>query len=789
MNYNFGNSFNLIDYLKSNKKMLFFLVPVIILVILLILVLSGTFKKVKNIETKIDNKIIYIGKEEKVKVKLDTIGNFEPIVKFRSQNGNFEVKESSQTGKEVETKIIAKDSGKDALIIEAGRKNKLNKLERVELLICERPRILNTGDMILTLVEKTKTRLKFNIDDVCLEGYNISVENKEIADIDSSNVINAKKEGKTTLVLKSDNDTIKYTLYVKTKDTYVSGIKINSNSFGLAIGQRKELSVSILPVEATNKEVKFESSDNRVATVSETGVVKGIGTGVAAISVISKEDSSKKAVIDVRVYKLDGDGPIVDITNIKFENNNYEVPLNQKIEAIVGVAPSNASNKTITCKSNNTKIATVTYNGNVCVIEGIEIGTTTVEAYSIDGSKKATTNVKVLPIAVREISFDSNTYDMIAGESEDLIVNFLPENASNTNVRCSSSNTSIATVKSEESSCVVTAISGGSVTITAVSEDGNKTAELDLKVSGDLVYGISFGASSYTVDEAKTKTLPVTIKPESALDKGYTCTSSNSAIAEVTTGCTVKGLKPGTVTITATAKENGQKATTKLTVKETIHRETIKVATYNIGYFGCGTSKKVHCKATQSQITNMFKEYAVDLVGIQEGVPADSVIKVGKNAGMSYYYKTQPANVNIILSKYPIKSTKTTKLVSCHENRSLDRAIININGVDISFYNTHYSYQKGCPATHMKDAARIMANDPNPIILTGDTNTSAITNYETYLKPLGFEIAAYDGIVHGYCDSVFILSKGHIEIVNRETANVYGIYSDHNMAVATLNIY
>ncbi len=368
MNYNFDNSFNLIDYLKSNKKMLFFLVPVIILVILLILVLSGNFKKVKNIETKIDNKIIYVGKEEKVKVKLDTIGNFEPIVKFRSQNGNFEVKESSQTGKEVETKIIAKDSGKDVLIIEAGRKNKLNKLERVELLICERPRILNTGDMILTLVEKTKTRLKFNIDDVCLEGYNISVENKEIADIDSSNVINAKKEGKTTLVLKSDNDTIKYTLYVKTKDTYVSGIKINSNSFGLAIGQRKELSVSILPVEATNREVKFESSDNRVATVSETGVVKGIGTGVAAISVISKEDSSKKAVIDVRVYKLDGDGPIVDITNIKFENNNYEVPLNQKIEAIVGVTPSNASNKTITFKSNNTKIATITYNANVCVI-------------------------------------------------------------------------------------------------------------------------------------------------------------------------------------------------------------------------------------------------------------------------------------------------------------------------------------------------------------------------------------------------------------------------------------
>ncbi len=216
---------------------------------------------------------------------------------------------------------------------------------------------------------------------------------------------------------------------------------------------------------------------------------------------------------------------------------------------------------------------------------------------------------------------------------------------------------------------------------------------------------------------------------------------------------------------------------------------SINVATYNIGYFGCGTSSKVHCKATLAQITEMFNKYKIEMAGIQEAVPAHDVVKLGKNVGMNYYFKTVPANVNMILSKYEIKSKKATTLVSCHEKRSLDKVIVNINGVDISFYNTHYSYQSGCPAKQMEFVANIIKDDPNPVILTGDTNVTSIKYYETYLKPIGFEIAAYDGITHGYCDSVFIIPKGHIDVISAKTEEVYGIYSDHNFVVATLSIH
>ncbi len=215
----------------------------------------------------------------------------------------------------------------------------------------------------------------------------------------------------------------------------------------------------------------------------------------------------------------------------------------------------------------------------------------------------------------------------------------------------------------------------------------------------------------------------------------------------------------------------------------------VRVATYNIGYFGCGTSKKVKCHATTDQITTMFKNSKVDIVGVQEAVPYKDVAKVSKNAGMNYYYKVKPANINMIVSRFELTDKSSKTLKKCYEKRSLQKAVAVINGVTVSIYNTHYSYQSGCPAKQMAHVASIISNDPNPVILTGDTNVSSISYYEKYLKPIGFEIAAYDGKAHGYCDSVFIISKGHIDVLSSETVDVYGKLSDHNFVVATLSIH
>ncbi len=237
--------------------------------------------------------------------------------------------------------------------------------------------------------------------------------------------------------------------------------------------------------------------------------------------------------------------------------------------------------------------------------------------------------------------------------------------------------------------------------------------------------------------------------------------------------------------------KNGQYGITNdtLTLKA-VWGKIITAATYNIGYFGCGTSKKVQCKATVAQITEMFKNANVDIVGTQEAVTDDNVKKLGNNTGLTNKYTSKPANINTILSRFAfVGKGKTTTLTTCHEKRVLDKVVVNINGIDVSFYNTHYSYQSGCPDKQMAHVAKLIKDDPNPVILTGDTNVTSKKYYETHLQPIGFEIAAYDGLAHGYCDSVFVIPKGHMAILGAKTVDVYGKYSDHNFVYATLAIY
>ncbi len=217
----------------------------------------------------------------------------------------------------------------------------------------------------------------------------------------------------------------------------------------------------------------------------------------------------------------------------------------------------------------------------------------------------------------------------------------------------------------------------------------------------------------------------------------------------------------------------------------------IKIASFNIGYFACGSSK-VHCSPKVDDFVNLIVNNDIDIIGMQEAAPSNKAEEISKKSGLLNTYITHPANVNAILSKYELNNKSSTTM-TCGERRSLDKTIININGIDISYYNTHLGL-KSCNTGHFAKIADVLKDDPNPIIITGDFNSTSINKFNTYLLPLGFEIAAYDTSTHNlwkkqsYCDGVWILSKGHIIVAESETIDAYGKYSDHNMVIATLLI-
>ena len=65
---------------------------------------------------------------------------------------------------------------------------------------------------------------------------------------------------------------------------HVTGVELNESSLQLEKGATAQLIATITPEDASNKQVIWTSSNERVATVSEEGVVSGVGVGTAEIT-------------------------------------------------------------------------------------------------------------------------------------------------------------------------------------------------------------------------------------------------------------------------------------------------------------------------------------------------------------------------------------------------------------------------------------------------------------------------------------------------------------------------
>ncbi|WP_082197837.1 Ig domain-containing protein [Enterococcus faecium] len=79
-----------------------------------------------------------------------------------------------------------------------------------------------------------------------------------------------------------------------------SGVTLNKTTATLAVGASETLSATVLPADATDKSVKYSSSDEEIATVTPVqGKITGIAAGTATITATTA--NGKTAVCEVTV--------------------------------------------------------------------------------------------------------------------------------------------------------------------------------------------------------------------------------------------------------------------------------------------------------------------------------------------------------------------------------------------------------------------------------------------------------------------------------------------------------
>lgn len=175
----------------------------------------------------------------------------------------------------------------------------------------------------------------------------------------------------------------------------VSKVTLTGLSKQIAAGKKVKLSAKILPSAATNKKVQWKSSNTRVATVSQSGVVtmkKNSGGRSVTITATAKDGSKKKASYKITSMK----GVVKKVTISGKKTIALKAGKTLKLKAKVTASNSRKANKALKWTSSNTKYAKVTSAGKVKTYKAGKGKTVKITAMATDGSgKKKTITVKI----------------------------------------------------------------------------------------------------------------------------------------------------------------------------------------------------------------------------------------------------------------------------------------------------------------------------------------------------------------------------------------------------------
>jgi uncharacterized protein YjdB len=177
----------------------------------------------------------------------------------------------------------------------------------------------------------------------------------------------------------------------------------------------------------------------------------------------------------------------VAVTSVSVSPTSASVAVGATTTLTATVAPSNATNQSVTWSSSNIGVATVSSTG---VVTGVAAGTATITVTTQDGSKTATATITVTSstVAVTSVSVSPTSASVAVGATTTLTATVAPSNATNQSVTWSSSNTGVASVSSTG---VVTGVAAGTATITVTTQDGAKTATATITVtSGSTSSGL-----------------------------------------------------------------------------------------------------------------------------------------------------------------------------------------------------------------------------------------------------------------------------------------------------------
>ena len=356
----------------------------------------------------------------------------------------------------------------------------------------------------------------------------------------------------------------------------ITNIKITSRSFGF-VDKPFQLETEVQPSDATLVLLDYESSDENVLTISESGIIKPISEGEATITCSARDGSGVKTTQKMKITTG------IDKVNIKNLQNSIEVGLTNKFE--VEILPENATDKRISIFASDNSTVDIsepvlregTTNIYDISITGVKGGSTQIVINTLDGSEVYAEQELTIPLPIEKILFEEPTVVIYEGDDVKVIRTIVtgPDSVANSSLEWYSDNIGVCTV---DTNGRISPVKAGKANISAISKDENKVIGTCNVIVKKHSTGIKLNNGENDTIQILLNNfgfIPAEIEPYDASDQILRWSSSNELVVLVEDNGTIYGKALGTSIITATAMDRSDTAVsiTVEVVKEITNKE------------------------------------------------------------------------------------------------------------------------------------------------------------------------------------------------------------------------
>ena len=351
--------------------------------------------------------------------------------------------------------------------------------------------------------------------------------------------------------------------------------KLGNDVSNMNVGDSIQLKTS-----AKSTEVTWSTSDNSVLQVdATTGLVTAMGAGKATIYATRVDDelSTKYKLNNQLSYEI----TVIDGFGLSLTSMSVNIGDTQNLVALVTNNPSK-DDITFTVENQPDAAGVVptetlinvvqSEDGRTFKVTGIASGIAHIKVtQNVNGVIKKATCVVYVTTPVGEITINPSSLTVDRGSSDTVQLIFNPSAPTNNKVLWSSSNTDVATVEGDSYTATITGVSGGTTTITVITEDGLKVATCDVYVR-EPVTGLVLNATTVESSMAVGQyQLVATVLPAGeGVDRAVTWTSSDPSVATVDENGLVEAVGTGSCTILCKSLDGNYTAMCNIYVKQPV---------------------------------------------------------------------------------------------------------------------------------------------------------------------------------------------------------------------------